>query len=126
MRRRNILGFFAVSLVGGLIGRHAISGSLTITPEDRILDAFRKLTDPDAAAALCRDLPADARIGRDPAESALRLAASVHGRYDATDALRREVEERIRRDYGDGNIVILRGWTVAITEARLAALWRHA
>ena len=126
MRRRDLVGFFAVSLTGLLTGRDELSEFFGIAPENPSLDAFRQLIDRNAAAALCRDLPADARIGRDPSESAMHLAASVQCPYDDAARLRRKVEERIRKDYADSNILIVRGWIVAVTEGRLAGLWRHA
>jgi hypothetical protein len=123
MKRRDLMftlgGPIALSLVGPIIGY-----SLAASPEQNALGIFRAFSDPDAAAALCRYLPQDAQIGRNPREAANHLETTIQIPHFVGADLGQRLVACIRQDYGDGRILVVQGWTMSLTEARLAAVWR--
>lgn len=56
---------------------------------------------------------------RDPAQLAARLAESLGG---GAPWSRDDVLARVRRDYDEERVVLVRGWLLSRTEARLCAL----
>ena len=96
-RRHGLIGFFLV-----LAGRRAVA-------DDAGLGSL--FTRPDAAraigAAYLRAYPQEARVVR-----SLRIAAN--GRED--------VATRVRADFAGGDVVMVEGWMLSRTEARLCAL----
>jgi hypothetical protein len=69
-------------------------------------------------------LSCDGDIGLTPTHSATLIMASLGDAVPDEAALRVAVAARVRQDYAEGRTVLLHGWTLAVTEARLAALWR--
>ena len=117
MRRRDVIAGLGASAVAGAPALAAPAAS-----DPMVL--LRQLTPRESAAALCRYLARDAAIGATPRDTAELLAARLCGVPADDSALRRRVSACIRQDYAQGRVVVVRGWTMALTEARLAALWR--
>lgn len=121
LQRRQAVGSLATLLAGALTAGPAFCRTIAAEPVP-MLDSLRQLTDRDAAEMLCRYLPENAEIGRSPQESCALIAGSAGG-FSGPD-LCRVVSGRIRQDHADGLWLVVGGWTLALTEARLLALWR--
>lgn len=117
IRRRDVIVGLGVSAVVGSTALAAPAAS------DRIA-RLRRLTPRESAQALCRHLASDDEIGATPWVSADLLVARLGDVPVGGRALRKGIAACIRQDYAEGRVVVVRGWSMALTEARLAALWR--
>ena len=123
MKRRDLMLVLGGPIVLSLVGPTA-GYSLAASPEQDALGIFRAFSDPDAAAALCQYLPQDAQIGRNPHEAANLLKTTIQTPHKVGADLGQRLAACIRQDYGDGRMLVVHGWTISLTEARLAAVWR--
>lgn len=124
--RRNFCALIGSAVVGAGVARPAVSGvSAPVTPAER-LSSLRAMTDAEAARAVARQLPADGDVGITPEASAERIVSSLDAVPTGRNDLRERVIARIRQDYSEGRTLMVAGWSLTVTEARLAALWRDA
>ena len=123
--RRTFLVGLAAGIAGAALGlRRYWSGGGATREALRLAGVLRH---PDGAALLGRLYLA----GRPREADAARLATLIGAALDpaltpvsaATDAaLRAGLEERIRIDFTNGATVVVGGWLLSVTEARLCAL----
>lgn len=123
-RRRLILGIAALaSLAAGRIGLNFVGTRQTAESQDGA-DAVRRLT------SLFSDRNAAKEVGRrylvlesNEADIAVLLAALPANEPDINmRTLRAAIQRRRERDFREGNVVLIDGWVMARTEARLCAL----
>ena len=123
--RRTVLAGLAAGIVGAAIGLRLYWPGGSVTREARRL------------ADMLRHRDSAARLGRlyldeKPREADTTLLVTLIGAArgpalpppsPATDeALRADLEDRIRNDFTYGNTVAVDGWLLSLTEARLCAL----
>ena len=117
--RRGFLAGLAVGVVGVALGlRVYFSGDSATRKVERLVGIFHHR---DSAARLGRFYLESAPQEADAA----RLYALIDLGRDAvgTDATARaHLEARIREDFADDDLVLVDGWLLSITEARLCAL----
>jgi hypothetical protein len=123
--RRTVLAGLAAGIVGAAIGLRLYWPGSDVTREARRLAGM--LRNPDSAARLGR-LYLDERPREADATLLVTLIGAARGPAlppaspSADEALRADLEERIRNDFIYGNTVAVDGWLLSLTEARLCAL----
>lgn len=123
--RRTFLAGLATGIVGAAIGLRLYWSSGSATREAMRLAGV--LRHPDGAALLGRlylaESPREADAARLVALIGAALGPALKPVSAATDAaLRAGLDERIRNDFIGGDMVMVGGWLLSITEARLCAL----
>jgi hypothetical protein len=123
--RRTVLAALAAGIVGAAIGLRLYWPGGNITREARRFAGI--LRHPDSAAWLGRFY---LEVNPREADAALlvRLIGAARGpalppvSAANDEALRADLNERIRNDFIYGNTVAVDGWLLSLTEARLCAL----
>jgi hypothetical protein len=123
--RRTVLAALAAGIVGAAIGLRLYWPGGSVTRDARRFAAI--LRHPDSAAWLGRFY-----LEVNPREADAALLVTLIGAArgpalppaspSADEALRADLEERIRNDFIYGNTVAVDGWLLSLTEARLCAL----
>ena len=67
-------------------------------------------------------LPPDARAADRLANAIVCAAGCDTGTMRSTEALRKQISIRVRKDFAEGAVVIVAGWVLSETEAQLYAL----
>jgi hypothetical protein len=119
--RRTVLAGLAAGIVAAAIGLRLYWPGGDVTREARRLADM--LRHPDSAARLGRFY---LEVNPREADAALLVTlispALPPASPSADEALRADLEERIRNDFIYGNTVAVDGWLLSLTEARLCAL----
>jgi len=123
--RRTVLAALAAGIVGAAIGVRLYWPGGNVTRDARRFAGM--LRHPDSAAWLGRFY-----LEVNPREADAALLVTLIGAArgpalppaspSADEALRADLEERIRNDFIYGNTVSVDGWLLSLTEARLCAL----
>ena len=125
LSRRTVLAGLAAGIVGTAIGLRLYWPGGDLAREARRLAGM--LRHPDSAARLGR-LYLDERPREADATLLVTLIGAARGPAlpppspTTDEALRADLEERIRNDFILGNTVAVDGWLLSLTEARLCAL----
>jgi hypothetical protein len=125
LSRRTVLAGLAAGIVGAAIGLRLYWPGGSVTREARRLADI--LRHPDSACWLGR-----LYLEEKPREADAALLVTLIGAARgpalppaspaADEALRADLDERIRNDFIYGNMVAVDGWLLSLTEARLCAL----
>jgi hypothetical protein len=125
LSRRTVLAGLAAGIVGAAIGLRLYWPGGSVTREARRLADI--LRHPDSASWLGR-----LYLEEKPREADAALLVTLIGAARgpalppaspaADEALRADLDERIRNDFIYGNMVAVDGWLLSLTEARLCAL----
>jgi hypothetical protein len=73
-------------------------------------------------SAYLGSLPPDTRVGDRLANAIVCSAGCDAGTMRSTEALRKQISIRVRKDFAEGAVVIVAGWVLSETEAQLYAL----
>ncbi|MGB7931010.1 MAG: twin-arginine translocation signal domain-containing protein [Gammaproteobacteria bacterium] len=125
LSRRTVLAGLAAGIVGAAIGLRLYWPGGSVTREARRLADI--LRHPDSAAWLGR-LYLDEKPREADAALLVTLIGAARGpalppaSLAADEALRADLDERIRNDFIYGNTIAVDGWLLSLTEARLCAL----
>lgn len=123
MRRREFLALLAAVAASGLspVLRAAVPPDVSAVAIDPAI-----LTDPEAAARFGRAYLAAHPDEADPDWLMHQLEATVLSGTDSApetaEAMFRRFERSVRAEYADGVVVLVDGWLVSRSEARLYAL----
>jgi hypothetical protein len=123
--RRTVLTGLATGIIGVAIGLRLYWPGGSVTREARRLAGV--LRHPDSAAWLGR-LYLDGKPREADTALLVTLIGAARGPVlppaspTTEEALRADLDERIRNDFIYGNMVAVDGWLLSLTEARLCAL----
>ena len=124
LHRRGLLRLLFAACSIGLAGRAAsvgAVGSTALQPDRRLLEQL--FAHPDNARMLGRFYLASTQGSSARAAERAELARMLRQLQPGTTAeLRGTLRARIRDDFAEGNIVLVRGWYLARTEATICSL----
>jgi hypothetical protein len=115
------------ALIAGAAAWPCSGAALPILPTTTMKGLLLSILEQPASAytiglAYLDSLPPDARAADRLANAIVCAAGCDSGTMRSTDALRKQISIRVRKDFAEGAVVIVAGWVLSETEAQLYAL----